>query len=210
MRRIQLFVLLFVLICITVFVVLDKNFLYKTDFSFSNKSDTVLVNFQAFEDVPASVSTQLFEQLKVVYPKIRMKDPISLPEDAYYPPRNRYLADTIIRFLRNNTPKNEKCIGFTTKDISHRNGKITNYGIMGLGFQPGRSCVISSFRLSEKNTKQQLYKLALHEMGHNFGLPHCNNLQCIMRDAKGKNHFDELPAFCESCKKHLTNQGWNL
>lgn len=206
----MIFLLLIVLICIAVFVVLDKNYLIKTNFSFSKKSDTILVNLQAFNDVSPSVSTQLFEQLKVVYPKIRMKDPIALPENAYYPPRNRYLADSIINYLKRITPKDEKCISLTTKDISHRNGKITNYGIMGLGFQPGRSCVISSFRLSKKNTKQQLYKLALHEMGHNFGLPHCKNLQCIMRDAKGKNHFDELPAFCESCKKHLTNQGWNL
>jgi archaemetzincin len=48
-------------------------------------------------------------------------------------------------------------MGLTNKDISEEKGKVFDYGIMGLAYQPGKSCVVSPFRLSKKN----LYELLL-------------------------------------------------
>jgi archaemetzincin len=79
---------------------------------------------------------------------------------------------------------------------------------MGLGFEPGNACVISTFRLSKTNFAAQFYKVALHELGHTQGLPHCPNKTCLMRDAEGSNHLDEETGFCPSCKAYLKSKGW--
>jgi archaemetzincin len=53
----------------------------------------------------------------------------------------------------------------------------------------------------------KLLKVALHELGHNFGLPHCSNTTCIMADAKGKDHLENEVGFCIICRKNLATKG---
>jgi archaemetzincin len=81
---------------------------------------------------------------------------------------------------------------------------------MGLGFCPGNVCVASTFRLSKKNLKEQFYKVAIHELGHTQGLPHCEDKSCFMRDAEGGNPLNEEHGFCEVCKLFLKSKGWEL
>ena len=81
---------------------------------------------------------------------------------------------------------------------------------MGLGFCPGKSCIVSTFRLRGKNREEKLFKLALHELGHTQGLKHCPTKNCFMRDAKGKDHWNELNGFCKRCKITLKMAGWLL
>ena len=78
---------------------------------------------------------------------------------------------------------------------------------MGLGYRPESSNTLPSKKVNvnstnvlKSNKKEQLVKLIKHELGHNFGLPHCPNKSCIMRDAEGGNHFDEMTGFCKKCK----------
>lgn len=81
---------------------------------------------------------------------------------------------------------------------------------MGLGYRPGKSCVVSDFRMAGKNSNQQFYKVVLHELGHTEGLSHCTVKTCLMRDAEGGNHLDEEKDFCKKCKSFLMNKGWQL
>lgn len=83
---------------------------------------------------------------------------------------------------------------------------ILNGVFFGLGLRPGRVCVIYRFRLRKNVSKKQmlvrLKKVALHEIGHNFGLPHCtNHKECMMNDADGtiKQVDRERIWFCEKC-----------
>lgn len=108
------------------------------------------------------------------------------------------------------TPKGHVTIGLTTNDISTTKGQIEDYGIMGLGYQPGSSCVVSTFRLNKKNLQEQFFKVSIHELGHTAGLPHCKVLNCFMRDAEGRNHLEEETDFCTTCKSHLLSKGWTL
>lgn len=87
-----------------------------------------------------------------------------------------------------------------------KNG-VADWGVMGLGYRPGRACVISTYRLKNKNKKEQLLKVTMHEIGHTFNLPHCNNKTCLMRDAEGGNPLDEEKDFCNHCKLMLQKKG---
>lgn len=134
---------------------------------------------------------------------------IDLPKEAYYAPRNRYKATKLIWFLKRQKPAEANyIIGVTTKDISTNKGNIPDWGIMGLGFCPGKSCVISTFRIKTSNQtlqEERLVKIALHEIGHNFGLGHCNTKQCFMHAAEGsiKQVDAENVDMCANCKQKI-------
>ena len=136
-----------------------------------------------------------------------------LPENAFYPIRKRYIADSLLLFLLTRiSEKNKYILGATQHDISTSKGNIADWGVMGLGFMPGKACVISTFRIKNnlKNRQHELerfLKIGLHELGHNFGLGHCPSQHCIMVDAEGKNKLDGEENLCESCRIILQKKG---
>jgi len=165
---------------------------------------------QPFAGISSSEVNTLYEKLKTIIPKTILRPTVTLPGNAFYAARNRYRADTIISYLNRFGSVDTVIIGLTNQDISTSKDKIADWGVMGLGLQPGNACVISTFRLSKVNLSDQLYKTALHELGHTQGLPHCKNKGCFMRDAGGGNHLDEETGFCQSCKSFLKSKGWLL
>jgi archaemetzincin len=152
----------------------------------------------------------IFAKIKTINSNVVLRQNIPFPENSYFKPRNRYRADSIIKSLRNNIGKDSVIVGLSHSDISTTKGEIQDWGVMGLGYRPGTSCVVSDFRLSVKNKNQQFYKLVLHELGHTAGLPHCAIKTCLMRDAEGGNPLDEEKEFCKDCKSFLKAKGWQL
>lgn len=79
---------------------------------------------------------------------------------------------------------------------------------MGLGFCLGKSCVVSTFRLKHTNQNihlKRLQKVAVHEFGHNLGLPHCKDKKCVMTDAvESIKTIDNVQlALCNKCQREL-------
>ena len=182
----------------------------ENNFTKAKTEASVIIDIQPFTDIPKEYVDYVKAELLKIYANIEVKKAIDLPKSAYYKPRNRYRADSLIDYLSAKTAGGHVTIGMTSKDISHTKDKIVDYGIMGLGFQPGNACVVSYFRLSKKNTLAQFFKLSIHELGHTQGLPHCPVNTCFMRDAEGKNHADEEKEFCPKCKAHLISKGWDI
>lgn len=176
----------------------------------AKNEETVTILIQPFKDISPKQLIEISDGIKKIYPKIKILKPIDFPENSYYEPRNRYRADSIIKYLRTKTPENCVTLGLTNKDISATKGKIADFGIMGLGYRPGNACVASTFRLNSKNRNEQFYKIAVHELGHTQSLPHCKIKTCLMRDAEGKNYTDEETDFCENCKKVLKQKHWKI
>jgi archaemetzincin len=168
------------------------------------------IDILPFEGIPQSITDHVFKELSKILTNLNLLKPIALPKRAYYAPRNRYRADTLIYILRNATEDGHVTMGLTNKDISAEKGKVFDYGIMGLAYQPGKSCVVSTYRLSKKNINEQFFKVAIHELGHTQGLPHCPNKTCLMTDAEGKNNTDKENGFCIKCKTYLIAKGWKL
>lgn len=138
----------------------------------------------------------------------------NLPLSAFYAPRQRYKADTLLQFQKNLAGNAAAVVGLTDKDISTASNGINDWGVFGLGYHPGKACVISIYRLkrassSETQLKERLAKVVLHELGHNLGLPHCSkDSTCLMNDAKGTiSQVDrEQKWLCGNCTKLLAKE----
>jgi archaemetzincin len=174
-----------------------------------NNRETVLL-IQPFKDMNSETTKLVAAQITKIYPHVIVLEPIDLPKEAYYKERNRYRADSIIKSLSQNTEKGFVKIGLTTKDISTTKGSVKDFGVMGLGYQPGKSCVASNFRLNKDNKNEQFFKVAIHEIGHTQGLKHCPEKSCFMRDAEGKNPTDEETDFCNKCRNFLKTKNWKF
>jgi archaemetzincin len=133
----------------------------------------------------------------------------------------RYRADRIIEKFKKEKPVSldyvivvtELDISVTKRDalgnIKKPQNKYEDWGVFGYGYRPGPSCVISSFRLKNppSKTKRRLEKVALHELGHNLGLPHCSDEECVMQDAAETiQTIDKIDgAFCENCRHKINS-----
>ena len=85
--------------------------------------------------------------------------------------------------------------------------------VFGLADVPGPAALISVCRLwqefyglerDEKLFRSRMIKEAIHELGHSFGLAHCQNHQCVMSFSNSLIDTDRKgEAFCADCQKHL-------
>jgi archaemetzincin len=127
----------------------------------------------------------------------------------------RFRADSIIAYLRRTKSDSLTLIlGLTNDDVSvtkkEKDGSIkkpieiyNDFGVFGYGYVSAPGAVVSSFRIKSKRYQERLVKISVHEIGHNLGLSHCNNPNCVMTDAAEKiATIDEaemhLCAFCKS------------
>ena len=151
--------------------------------------------------------TDFYGYTCIIQPKI------NLAKDILAASKTRYEASKIL----NKFKSNKNVLLITEKDIAYRkSASFPEWGIFGLGLQPGNTCVISTYRLKKKVTTQQmlvrLKKVALHEIGHNLGLKHCSNHKdCLMNDAKGTiQQVDrEKIWFCSKCSKVFNKKKYN-
>jgi len=191
-----------------------------------SKSDKSVVNkvvgiqvYDGFQKEKAIVLAQ--EVTKFYKIKTFILSEIELPKQAFVNVKSpRYRADSIIA-IQNRTINDrlDFVLGLTNKDISitkhdikgnikEPKWKYNDFGVMGLAYCPGKSCIVSSFRLKHKDKTLEftrLKKVVIHEFGHNLGLPHCPNKHCVMTSAAEKISTidNEKMKLCEKCKNLL-------
>lgn len=176
----------------------------------TKKSVVKTIVLQPLNDFAIADANFLKDSLQKFYSiNVKIAETKKVIETAFYKPRDRWRADSIIawlKFLNNDSVRTT--VGLINDDISTTKGNISDYGVMGLGYHPGKSCVISTFRIKKGILKrelllQRLFKVVAHEMGHNFGLPHCENQNCMMVDAEGKMKLDSEKNLCDKCKQQI-------
>jgi len=156
--------------------------------------------------------------LRAFYPiDVRVLDCQELPKAAFYPPRRRYRAERLLLYLNQRMPKDGwRILGLTDADISTTKDRIPDWGVMGLGELPGTATVISSFRCRKKargpaHAIERLAKVAVHEIGHTLGLPHCPTRGCLMEDAMGEVvTTDRERDFCPRCRTLARQHGFTI
>jgi archaemetzincin len=178
----------------------------------NTKTNELIISIQPFNDLPEEYLEYVIQELRKVYPRVSIQPPIELPQTALNQSGTRYRADSLIRFLRDRRyyiKSTQIVIGLTSKDISVTKGQTSDCCLMGLSYRPGKACVASSYRLKKHNKPQNLFKLAIHELGHTQGLHHCLYSTCLMKATKN-DHFNKMTNFCPKCKETLNKAGWTL
>jgi archaemetzincin len=181
------------------------------------------IGIQPLGHVPSEWTDSVAKALSTAYgAEVSVLPSKDLPTFAFINIKSpRYRADSLLSFLAGVRPTNmDLIVGITRHDISatklDEQGKVlepessySDWGVFGLGYLPGVSCVISSFRLNAESDLfiNRICKVAIHEVGHNFGLPHCPMPNCVMRDAVEKlATIDAAPDFiCPQCRLRLSN-----
>lgn len=171
----------------------------------------VLVPLGTFpDDLMNAVESSLKEEFTV---EVERHDPVALPSFAYYKPRKRYRAEKLLRYLHEVVPDpdpNVRVLGLTSVDISTTKGKYKDWGIFGYGELPGKTSIISMYRLKRKVKDREhltfrITTSAIHEIGHTFGLDHCPVHRCAMEDARGsiENTDTSTGHTCARCRGKL-------
>ena len=178
----------------------------------SHLRDVDCVYLQPLGDVSAETTQIVRDALAETYGvELRVGPHRELPEDAYYTPRKRYRAEILLDHLDGWLPDDcDRIVGITHEDISTTKEPHQDWGILGLGNMPGKSCVVSSFRVRKKlravPADERLARVAIHELGHTLGLDHCPNVGCLMEDARGTvETIDGETHLCSTCLKQI---GW--
>lgn len=164
-----------------------------------------------YDDFPAKKAQMLADDLKAVYPSVSIqKESLVLPKEYYNKERNRYSGTGLLKDLTR-LRKSNIVLGLTDEVIFKANELSPTYGIFGVSPVGAYIAVISSTRPSGKqHSNDHLVKLMMHELGHSFGLNHCNNQHCFMVDAEHGNKFSQTPSFCNECKAFLNSNGWKI
>ncbi len=170
-------------------------------------------------DVLPSHVRAVSESLKGEYGvEVEVAQAQPLPKAAWYGPRRRWRADRILerRSGLKWPPHAAKVVFLTDAEISVTKGDLPDWGIGGLGLIGGRACVVSSFLIRRssgqdgKKLRERLGRLAVHEVGHTLGLPHCGVFACVMNDAKGKlirSLDNSTGVLCGRCRK-VVAEAW--
>lgn len=170
-------------------------------------------------DVVRVVSDSLQGILRI---PVDVEDPILLPQEAFMESRNQYNAMAIIKHLANDHSHHSlKVLGLTNKDLCN---PILSY-VFGEAYMGGSAAVMSCSRLytqpdgepvSREQFLDRVVKVALHEIGHTFNVPHCHTGRCVMRASNSLAELDaKLNYLCDYCelflfealKKALAEQG---
>ena len=138
--------------------------------------------------------------------------PMPKPDYAFNKKRNQYLSTAILNAImgQTDTAAHDKILGIVDHDLY-----VPRLNFV-FGEAGSKAAVISLTRL-----RQEFYHLpenrplfhqrvlteAVHELGHTFGLQHCENPRCAMFFSNSLMDTDRKgPEFCTSCKSKLTSQ----
>ncbi len=141
---------------------------------------------------------------------INLAQPVPLPQSSFMESRNQYNSMTVIKYLAENQSSGRlKVLGITNKDLCT---PILTY-VFGEAYMGGEAAVISCFRLyrgqsgepvSTDHFLDRVVKVALHEIGHTFNVPHCHTGRCVMRASNSLKELDEkLNYLCNYCELFL-------
>jgi archaemetzincin len=161
--------------------------------------------------IDEDVLKPLADLLKNTFPNPCTIGPkMELPAEAFNVERSQFLASAILHDMKSHiTSDSGKTLGVTDVDLYVPD---LNF-VFGLADRPGSVAIISMSRLRQEFYglecdpdlfQNRMVKEAIHELGHSFGLTHCQNPQCVMSfsnslidtDNKGKD-------FCADCRRQL-------
>jgi len=178
-----------------------------------NLSDRLIIKIVAVGALPEglldNLVPRLMESFALFVDDCVVNGAIEMPPTAYDALREQHNADVLLDHVRWAMPGNDKVLALTGVDIF---GHGKNF-LFGQAQCPGNAAIVSICRLNpmfygapanHELLLERATKEAVHELAHNFGLDHCENLNCVMSFSNSIHDVDKkTSAFCEICRKKL-------
>jgi archaemetzincin len=128
--------------------------------------------------------------------------------------RRQYYSTAILQRLERACDPDARILGVTACDLYV---PVLTF-VFGEAQLDGNCAVVSTARLGEQfyglPPREELMQLRLlkegaHELGHTFGLRHCNDWHCVMSSSHGVERIDVKGAeFCAACGKPVLSNGY--
>jgi len=125
--------------------------------------------------------------------------------------RNQYHSTAILQAMLPLADPGARLLAVTSLDLYV---PVLTF-VFGEAQLSGSCAVVSLHRLREEFyglppraelMRDRLVKEAVHELGHTFGLRHCDDWRCVMTSSHGVERLDvKGAAFCTPCRRSLTN-----
>jgi len=137
-----------------------------------------------------------------------------LPAGALDEKRGQYHATRILEHLAASDRISFRLLGVTTLDIFT---PILRY-VFGEAMLEGRAALVSTYRLSSAPPGgvppcnrsvfvNRVLKEGIHELGHTFGLTHCDDPTCVMAASLDLTHIDaKSTQLCYYCRMMLKDE----
>ncbi len=136
---------------------------------------------------------------------------ISFSEDAG---RGQFYSTAILQRLERAGDPDARILGVTACDLYV---PVLTF-VFGEAQLDGNCAVVSTARLREEMyglpereelLRERLFKEAVHELGHTFGLRHCADWRCVMTSSHAVERLDVKTAeFCRACRKEVFDNGY--
>jgi archaemetzincin len=134
------------------------------------------------------------------------------PPDSFDPVRKQHLSTAVLRWLVScQLPGADKILAITDVDLFI---PILTF-VFGEAQLDGMAAVVSTARLARnadgsradrRLLTARLAKESAHELGHTFGLLHCDDRRCVMTRSATLLHVDTKGGeLCRDCRLHLND-----
>lgn len=168
------------------------------------------IDLQPIGEIDSGILLQLKDSLHRIFGcPVVIGDPVTIPRDAFSPDRKQYLSDVFIENLRPCRKAHTYVLGITDVDLYTQG---LNF-VFGLADVAGGVSIISLYLLRQENYGlpvntdlliERAQKEAVHELGHNLGMGHCEDGTCVMHFSNSLIDTDvKKPYFCSRCQPKL-------
>ncbi|MCX5997402.1 MAG: archaemetzincin family Zn-dependent metalloprotease [Chloroflexi bacterium] len=173
-------------------------------------SSVMGIDLQPIGEIASDVLTGISTGLAGAFGNpVRINPAIGVPESSYVPDRNQYLADLILAVLKTHQKADRRLLGVADINIYSQG---LNF-VFGQADYHNRIGVISLTLLKQENYGlpgdtalliERAQKEAVHELGHTFGLGHCQDGTCVMHFSNSLIDTDVKKVyFCRRCQPKL-------
>ena len=124
---------------------------------------------------------------------------IPMPQKCLIPERGQYNALCILEQVLKYP--GYRVVGIVSEDMAFEGYNF----LLGLAAKNERGCIVSVHRLRASGARyfERVKKEIMHELGHTFGLKHCDN-RCVMQFSNSVVDVDIKPAeFCDECASRI-------
>ena len=168
------------------------------------------IDLQPIGEIDSNVLTGISAGLASTFGNtVSIKTAIPIPEGTYVQARNQYLADTVLAGLKLYQNGDRRLLGVTDVNLFSQG---LNF-VFGQADVHNRIGVISLTLLKQENYGlpgdtalliDRAQKEAVHELGHTFGLGHCQDGTCVMHFSNSLIDTDVKKIyFCRLCQPKL-------